>query len=66
MRPEETQMLVPRNIDEEASKLPAEIYLIPESDGMYGEYWAWSDTPAPTSEHIESEAVKYVRVKSPE
>jgi hypothetical protein len=63
MRPEDTQACVARDIEAERKALPNEIYLIPESDGQYGEYWAWCDEPAPTDEHIPEEAVKYVRVE---
>jgi hypothetical protein len=41
--------------------LPEEIYLIPESDEEFGDYWAWCDTPDPTNDHIKEEALKYVK-----
>ena len=64
MRAEDTQRCVPRDIEAEARELPKEIYLIPESDGDFGDYWAWNDTPNPTDNHIAEEAVKYVRADS--
>jgi len=39
---------------------PEIIYLIPESDGN-GIYHVWCDTPCPSDEHVESDAIKYVR-----
>lgn len=65
MRPEDTQACVERNIDKEREGLPDEIYLIPESDGEHGDYWAWCDVPDPTDEHIKSEAVRYVKATTP-
>jgi len=62
MRPEDTQACVKRDIESERNSLPDEIFLIPESDGQYGDYWAWSDDPVPTDDHILEEAVKYIRV----
>jgi len=63
MRPEDTQACVKRDIEKERDNLPNEIYLIPESDGFHGDYWSWCDEPAPTDEHIASEAVKYIKVE---
>lgn len=40
------------------SDLPDTIYLIPADEGDY----VWCDTPCPSDEHVESEAVKYVKV----
>lgn len=64
MRPEDTQACVKRDIQKEREELPKEIYLIPDSDGEHGDYWAWCDTPAPTHDHEPEDAVKYVRADS--
>ena len=62
MHPDSVQQCVKRDIEEERKELPDFIYLIPESNGEFGDYWAWCDVPDPTNDHIASEAVKYERV----
>lgn len=63
MQSEQTQNCIPRDIEKEKEGLPEVIYLVPESDGEFGEYWAWSDEACPTTEHVAAEAVRYVRAK---
>ena len=61
MRAEDTQRCVERNIEAEGLELPDEIYLIPEDDSEFGQYWAWCDEPAPTNDHIPEEVIKYIK-----